>query len=852
MSNCTLAPDDAAIRYFISEIICDDIHLAAVIPDGSIAGRFFGSDCDAAVDWAIDHNQQGKNLYWTVNRCQAGVGYKPSKSDIKKIRFAHVDIDPPKDGSGFCKAVVIQRLEALPTPPTMIVDSGNGVQALWKLEEETEEREKVEGVNQGIARNFAGDSSHNIDRLLRLPGTVNYPNSKKRTLGCVPVLASLHRWDKKRSISLEELELDFPFAALSTAPIRRELVLPSSIKLLKSNDLVQGDIAKLTMMIDMPTKHFRNDDRSSWAYGIACQMVDDHYTDGEVLGVLLNSANIGCAHVKDQSDPIRAAQRALSKARARFIPANGSIFGKSPISNTNLPTIEFVGGNLPQAVDQAEQALIAANLGYFQMGGRIVRTGTIPSLQVGCKAEAQWRIIEVGDAELIEAFTTVALWKKPGRNGDVTINCPPLVAETYQARRGKWALPSLAAVIDVPTIRPDGSILDLPGYDERTGLLLRPVGTQVPSVSTTPTKADALLALDALKAPLRGFPFVSDADQSVAISALLTAVSRTALASAPLHGISAPTAGSGKSTIIDLASILRCGRRASTIAQGKTSEETEKRLGSMLLEGEGFVAIDNCESPLGGDFLCQALTQSTLKVRPLGKSTVVDVPAIAMMTATGNNLTFVGDMSRRALLCQLDPGVERPELRSFSFDPVKLVLTQRGDLVAAALTILRAYYVAGRPDQVPPLGSFADWSNTVRSALIWLGCADPCDTMEKVRKADPQMALIKQVMAQWKRAVGTTRLTTGDLQARAEEMVEQAVGSSTKKHKNPELRDALLAVAGEAGRINGRKLGIWLSKQNGRVVNGLRFVNCGTRGGQSLWSLEILAAQVHATPSGGD
>lgn len=852
MSNCALAPDEAAIRYFISGVICDDIHLAAVIPDGPITGRFFGSDCDAAVDWAIEHNQQGKNLYWTANRCHAGVGYKPSKSDIKKIRFAHVDIDPPKDGSDFCKVVAIQRLEALSAPPTIIVDSGNGVQALWKLEEETEDREKAEGVNQGIARKFAGDSSHNIDRLLRLPGTVNYPNSKKRKLGRLPILSSLQSWDKERLVPLNKLERDFQVHVQPTGSARLQLVAVPPITLLKSSDLVRGDTAKLAMMINLPSNHFRNNDRSSWAYGIACQMIDDGYADGEVLGVLLNPANVGCAHIKDQSDPMRAAKRALSKARARFIPVNGSIFGKSPVSNTNLPTIEFVGGNLPQAVDQAEQALIEANLGYFQMGGRIVRTGTIPSLQVGCKTEAQWRIIEVSDAELIEAFTTVALWKKPGRNGDVTINCPPLVAETYQARRGKWALPSLAAVIDVPTIRPDGSILEDPGYDKSTGLLLQPGGTQVPSVSRMPTKADALLALDALKAPLRGFPFVSDADRSVAISALLTAVSRTALASAPLHGISAPTAGSGKSTIIDLASILRSGRRASTIAQGKTSEETEKRLGSMLLEGEGFVAIDNCESPLGGDFLCQALTQSTLKVRPLGKSTVVDVPAIAMMTATGNNLTFVGDMSRRALLCQLDPGVERPELRSFSFDPVKLVLSQRGDLVAAALTVLRAYHVAGRPDQVPPLGSFADWSNTVRSALIWLGCADPCDTMEKVRKADPQMALVKQVMAQWKRAVGSTRMTTGDLQAKAEEMVEQGIASTTKKHKYPELRDALLAVAGEAGRINGRKLGIWLSKQNGRVVNGRRFLNCGTRGGQSLWSLEALVAQSRGTPPLGD
>ena len=351
---------------------------------------------------------------------------------------------------------------------------------------------------------------------------------------------------------------------------------------------------------------------------------------------------------------------------------------------------------------------------------------------------------------------------------------------------------------------------------------------------------------------MAGFPFVAETDRSVALSILMTSTCRTALRSAPFHAISAPTAGSGKSTIIDLACILRTGRVAATIAQGKTEEELEKRLSSMFLEGDGFVAIDNCESPLGGEFLCQALTQSTLKVRPLGKSTVIEVPTAAVMTATGNNLIVVGDMNRRTLLCQLDPGVERPELRQFSFDPVEVVLAQRGAMVAAALTILRAYHVAGRPHQVSPLGSFADWSNWVRSALIWLGCDDPCDTMEKVRKADPALAQIKAVMAQWTKVIGQKRVTTGDLNTQAEEMVEVSPGSSSKKPKHPEFRDALLAVAGEGARINGRKLGKWLSKYEDRVVNGHKFLSPSTRGGQSVWVLETVAPSPNAASAEGD
>jgi len=71
--------------------------------------------------------------------------------------------------------------------------------------------------------------------------------------------------------------------------------VPEGLALLSSVDLTRGDTAKLTMMLDEPDKHFRNSDRSAWVYGIACQMVDDGYSDDEILGALLNADNVGCA-----------------------------------------------------------------------------------------------------------------------------------------------------------------------------------------------------------------------------------------------------------------------------------------------------------------------------------------------------------------------------------------------------------------------------------------------------------------------------------------------------------------------------------------------------------------------------
>lgn len=844
-----LQPNRGVIENFLSDVVQTNIHLAAITPDGGISGKYFGSDVEAATNWAVDQNAQGRGLYYTGNRCHAGVTTKSTKADITSARLAHVDIDPPKDGAPFDKAGVVSKLLSCGTPPTVIVDTGNGVQPLWFLKDDSQDFDRVEAINRSIASHWGGDNCHNIDRLLRLPGTVNYPNKKKLERGCTEIPSCVLSQDLNQTYTLDELAAAWTQVAPLLVPSPKVAIeILSNLTLLESADLKRGSIATLSTMLDDPEKHFRVPDRSSWAYGIACQMVDDGYDDEEILGVLLNPANAGCAHIADQSDPNRAATRAISRARQRYVlPPGGSIFGSKTPPSSNRPKIKIVGGDLANMADQAEQSLIDADVGYYQSGGRIVRIGIIPSAKVCDMRNGRVRVFDVGEAELIEAFTLVADWVKLEKERETKVNCPTIVAETYMARGGKWKLPPLTGVIDIPTIRPDGSLLNVKGYDASTGLLYSPGSTALPVIAQSPTKADALAALTKLKAPLSRFPFLTDPDEAVALSAMLTSVCRMALSSAPLHGFSAPTAGSGKSILADLASILRTGREAAPIAQGKTAEELEKRLGSMLLEGDGCVAIDNCETPLGGEFLCQAITQPSLKVRPLGKSMMIEVSTAALFTATGNNLTFIGDMGRRALLCQLDPGVERPELRKFAFDPVQVVKNSRGEFVAAALTILRAYHVAGRPFQVAPLGSFADWSNLVRSALLWLDCADPCDTMDKVRKADPELAQIKLMMTQWDRVNGQNGVTTGQLTALAAEMVEAGTGIFAKKLKHPEFRDALHAVAKDGQHINGRRLGNWLSKHQDRVVGGKKFISTGTRGGQLVWRLEHVAAASRAT-----
>ena len=82
----------------------------------------------------------------------------------------------------------------------------------------------------------------------------------------------------------------------------------------------------------------------------------------------------------------------------------------------------------------------------------------------------------------------------------------------------------------------------------------------------------------------------------MALSLILTALDRHAMATAPLHAFTSPVAGTGKSLLVDLASLLANGEITPVISQGSNKDETEKRLGAELLSGNTIVSFDNCSS----------------------------------------------------------------------------------------------------------------------------------------------------------------------------------------------------------------------------------------------------------------
>jgi putative DNA primase/helicase len=231
------------------------------------------------------------------------------------------------------------------------------------------------------------------------------------------------------------------------------------------------------------------------------------------------------------------------------------------------------------------------------------------------------------------------------------------------------------------------------------------------------------------------------------------------------------------------------------------------------------------------------LSQTRVKTRILGQSSMPEMTAGQFITATGNNLTLVGDITRRAILCRLDARHERPELRVFDRDPVALAKARRPEYVAAILTLLHAYNVAGRPGKPAPLGSFGEWSDLVRGAILWLGCADPVDSMELLREADPRRRELETAVSHWRDIIGFDKVTVADVIKIATDRPDE----NGAEFLHPEFREALVNAAGMKGAINSRSLGNWLAKNAGKVVDGVRFEQNGLRHKVALWQLSRLA-----------
>lgn len=524
---------------------------------------------------------------------------------------------------------------------------------------------------------------------------------------------------------------------------------------------------------------------------------------------------------------------------------------RRPTKNAaDLPEI-VIATDIRRVVDQAEAAILASSsgAGIYQRGRMLVHVVRDAARRVqGLSRPPHAPVIEaVSSPKLTEEMASAAMWVRPGDSGEMVPALPPKFAVDALAARGQWSFRPLEAVVETPTLRPDGSVLETAGYDPATGILFMPgEGAAFPPVPGTPTMDQVRAAVDLLKGPLSEFPFLAESDRSSALAAMLTVSARTAIdGPAPMFAVRAVVRGAGKGLLCDVISLVGTGRRCAVAIAPREDDEVRKLALSIGIEGTAVVLLDNVEGTFGSAALAAALTATEITGRLLGANRTVSAPLRPTWLLTGNNVAFRGDLGRRVLPIDLDPGVEYPEDRTDFEHPDLLehVLQERPRLVVAALTILRGFVVAGRPAHGRPrIGSFYQWDDLVRAALIWAGEPDPCAGRERIREdGDADRDVIGQVLHAWHEAFTDEALT-----------VRAAVGrikaASAAERSLVFLRDVLRDLDGRGGsEIVTRTVSIKFRYWKGRIVAGLRLEMVGKEHQSAVWRV-VLAGPLSARP----
>ncbi len=496
------------------------------------------------------------------------------------------------------------------------------------------------------------------------------------------------------------------------------------------------------------------------------------------------------------------------------------------------PTIKVEAGELHRIVDAGE-LLLADTKRYYQRGGLIVAVHTEPE-------SSATTIKPVSPPALLRALSGAAVWTRYDKRADDDVVCDPpqrhigvlFDSEVYNH------LPALSGIARQPHLRADASLVTEAGFDEPTGLF----GVFDPRkfhVKDKPTKEDAHNALGELQALLTEFDFAGENDEAAAVAGMLTATVRPSLPTAPMFHIRKPQIAAGGSYLASIIAAFASPTAPSAVAFPTSEEEAQKLLLSCLLEAPACVIFDNLTTDLiPFKSLCSALTEEHLTGRILGVSKTATVGTRSLFLSSGNNVDAVRDMARRCVTIALDPKVETPATREFKGDPLATVRADRARYVSLALTVIRAWVAAGSPQAVcKPLASYSQWSTWVRQPLLWLGMADPAKRVFEQLAQDPDRETLGRLLHAWRKAFGN-----------AATMIREAV-NQTNTLGNDDLLEVLREVSEERGEINRRRLGKWIARHQGRIVDGLRFERASGTTSAEKWVAKSVTSVMKVSPS---
>jgi putative DNA primase/helicase len=363
------------------------------------------------------------------------------------------------------------------------------------------------------------------------------------------------------------------------------------------------------------------------------------------------------------------------------------------IKRANDPPTLFVYGGLPTRIDEDETtgAPIPRELDVDRLRNRLGR---------------------------------VATYVRTTPKGEVVAAKPPVGNVRDMLADSRFPLPVVRAITEVPTFAPDGSLPQAAGYHAASQTYYAPAaGFAVPPIPDHPTPDDTAAARAFIVEDLFGdFPFTGESELAHAVALLLQPFSRNLiLGPTPLYLFEKPSPGTGATLLVDMISLVATARSAPAMTEGRDEDEMRKRLTAALRGSPPIIFFDNLRRTLDYSCLAAAITETYWRDRILGTSETVRLPIQNAWVATGNNPALSSEMTRRTIRARMDAKVAQPWLRT-GFRHANLrawVISHRGDLVAACLTLVRAWIRNGKPEPSHgrSIGMFEEWA-TVMGGIV--------------------------------------------------------------------------------------------------------------------------------------
>ena len=687
------------------------------------------------------------------------------------------------------KALPLERLDDCP-PSYVIETSPDNFQAAYLFSEALTDFEQIKALNQSMVDAGLCDpgAKSPTTRYGRMPFASN--GKTDSVFRC-----KLVSWHPTRRYTLEEISERLALAPPTTrknTPGRKAAAIDRN-----ADDIYTPRAAENEVITALKKRGLYKQPLGSGKHDITCPWVHEHtdqHDHGSAYCEPSDLYPIGwfkCQH--SHGDKYRTG------ALLEFL-------GVTFTAAKHKPTIKCEAGEIGRIADAGERELAATGR-YYQRGGLIVCISTDPETR-------ETTIKPLSQPPLLRALSGCAIWTRydARSEADVIIDPPAKHVQVLFDSEQYNHLAALAGLAHQPHLRADGSVVREAGFDPATGLF-GVFDARHFNTPEQPSRQQAVDALQQMRGLLTEFEFSNGHDESAALAAMLTATIRPSLPTAPMFHIKAPQIASGKSYLSGIIAAFASPTSPSAVAFPTNDEECQKLLLATLLAAPGVVVFDNLTTDLiPFKSLCSALTEEFLTGRILGVSKTATVGTRALFLSSGNNVEAVRDMARRCITVTLDPQVETPATRQFKSDPLTVVRTARARYVSLALTVIRAWLAAGAPKtECKPLASYGQWSNWIRQPLLWLGLPDPAARVFEQLAQDPDRETLGRLLHAWRAAFGTSPTPI-------REVVSTAAG-----YGGEELREVLMEVAEHRGEIHNTRLGRWITRHGGRIVDGLRF-----------------------------